>query len=99
VNPNFLLIDDLQYEFCSSGISCEGNTGVLCKLLRLVILRQFTFYWDYLKSVSVDEWCACTDLNICELQSLVKQALPSLLFVGPRVRTRLFPFVGPFASF
>jgi hypothetical protein len=64
-----------------------------------MILRQFTFHWDYLKSVSVDVLCACTYLNICELQSLVTQALQSLLFVGPRVRTRLIPFVGSFASF
>jgi hypothetical protein len=52
------------------------------------------FQLDYLKSVSVDVWCFCIELKICEFQSLVTQSLPSLSFIGPRVPTLLLHLLG-----
>jgi hypothetical protein len=90
MNPNFLLKDKLQFKLCIQGISSEGNTLALQKLFRSVVSRQ----GDYLKSVSIDKWCSCTDLKICELPSLVTQSKPSLSFVGPRVRPWLLHLRG-----
>jgi hypothetical protein len=78
INPNFLLKDELQYKLGIRGISSEGEISVLLKLFRSVTSRLFTFQLDYLKSVSVDVWCSCIELKICELQSLVTPSLPSL---------------------
>ena len=73
MNPNFLLIDELQYELKIRGINSEADVQILRKLFRSLVAKGFPIDLCNLYSLSVEELFGCVASKIVELLDLVTQ--------------------------